>query len=95
MRNPAVRQIVKIQFSPFIMLRLAAIGMDHFKVNHVKMTIKLSFSYNTFINSMVKKFGSQNMTYIHYYPNLCYNELCYKGTALRGKNLITGPSPRF
>ena len=29
---------------------------------------------------MVKQFGSHNMTVL--YPNLCSNEVCYKGTAL-------------
>ena len=31
-------------------------------------------------NSMLKKFGSHNMTVLN--PNLCYNDVCYKGTAL-------------
>ena len=31
-------------------------------------------------NSIVKKFGSHIMTV--FCPNLCYNEVCYKGTAM-------------
>ena len=33
-------------------------------------------------NSMVKKFGSHNMTLLHVHRILCYNEVCYNGTAL-------------
>ena len=32
-------------------------------------------------NSMMKKFGSQNMTVLCLNP--CYNEMCYKGTVLK------------
>ena len=44
------------------------------------ITILWSFSYNSFVKLHGKKFGSHNMTLL--YPNLCYNEVCYKGTAL-------------
>ena len=44
------------------------------------MTIIWSFSYHSFVKSNDKKFGSRIMTVL--YPNLCYNEVCYKGTAL-------------
>ena len=33
--------------------------------------------YNTVLNSMVEKFGSQNINMLH--PNPCYNDACYKG----------------
>ena len=46
--------------------------------NYRKMTIKWSFSYNFF----VKFHGEKNWESQHDYPNLCYNEVCYKGTAL-------------
>ena len=48
--------------------------------NYRKMTILWSFSYNSFEISMVKTFGSQNMTV--FYPNLCNKEVCFKGTAM-------------
>ena len=44
------------------------------------MTILWSFSYNSFVKFHGKKFGSHNMTVL--YPNLCYNKVCYKGSAL-------------
>ena len=40
----------------------------------------MSFSYNSFVNSMVKKIGNHNMTLL--YPNPCYKEPYYKGTIL-------------
>ena len=61
--------------------------------NYRKMTILWSFSYNffvkfifwsfpiiSFLNSMVKKIGSHNMTMLN--QNMGYNKVCYKGTAL-------------
>ena len=42
---------------------------------------RLSFSYNSFVKFYGdKKNGSHNMTPL--YPNLCYNEVCYKGNVL-------------
>ena len=38
------------------------------------------FPYNSFEKFHGKKIGSHSMTVL--YPNLCYNEVCYKGTAL-------------
>ena len=40
----------------------------------------LSFSHSSLKNSRINKFGSHNITVV--YPNLCYNKMCYKGTAL-------------
>ena len=34
----------------------------------------------SFVNSMVIKFWNHKITGL--YTNLCYNEMCYKGTAL-------------
>ena len=48
--------------------------------NSRKMTILWSFSYNSCIKFTGKKIGCHNMTVL--YPNPCYNEVCYKGTAL-------------
>ena len=48
--------------------------------NYRKMTIIWSFSYNSFVKFHGKKFGSHNMTVL--YSNPCFNEVCYKGTAL-------------
>ena len=46
-----------------------------------KMTIiMVIFPIIPLENSMVKKFMSHNMTV--FYPNLCNNEVCYKGNAL-------------
>ena len=42
--------------------------------------MKWSFSYDSFVKFHGKKLGSQNMSVLH--PNSCYNEVCYKGTAL-------------
>ena len=43
------------------------------------MTILWSFSYNSFVKfHNFEKLWSDNLLY----PNLCYNEVCYKGTAL-------------
>ena len=39
-----------------------------------------SFFYNSFVKFHSKKFGSHNITVFD--QNLCYNEVCYKGTAL-------------
>ena len=45
-----------------------------------KMTVKWSFSNNSFVKFLgKKKIGSHNMTML--YLNLNYNEVCYKGTA--------------
>ena len=38
-----------------------------------------SFSYNSFVKLHGKKIVSHSMTVL--YPNPCYNEACYKGTA--------------
>ena len=43
------------------------------------MTMKWSFSYNSFVKFNSKNFGSNNMTML--YPIPCYNDVCYKGTA--------------
>ena len=44
------------------------------------MTMKWSFSYNSFVKFHGKKFGSHNTTML--YPNPCYKKVCYKGTTL-------------
>ena len=51
-----------------------------YKKNHRKMTIKWSFSYNSFVKFHGKKFGGHNMTML--YQNPSYNKVCYKGTAV-------------
>ena len=77
--------------TPFITLYLGSIGVDRvisepcykgtiLQMNYRKMTISWSFSYNSFVKFHGKKIGSHNMTEL--YPNLCYNEVCYEGTAL-------------
>ena len=43
------------------------------------MTVSWSFSYNCFVKFHGIKIGSHNRTIP--YPNLCYNEVCYKRTA--------------
>ena len=48
--------------------------------NFRKLTILWLFSYN----SWLQKFGSHNNIAM-LYPNLCYNNVCYKGTALYSK----------
>ena len=64
--------------------------MDHFigelsykgtilQINYRKMTI---FSYNCFEKIHGKKFLAASMLYL----NLCYNEVCYKGIALKKNN---------
>ena len=86
-----MEKIGKIQCSTFIILYMGSIGMDHviselwftgtiLQRNYRKMTIKLSFSYNSFEKFQVKIFGIHIMTML--YPNLCYNEVCNKGTTL-------------
>ena len=53
------------------------------------MTMKWSFSYNSFVKSHGKKNGSHNQAML--YPNLCYNKVCYNGTTVyKYQNLITG-----
>ena len=42
--------------------------------NYRKMTIKWSFSYNSFVKFHDKKFGSHNITVL--YPNLHSNKVC-------------------
>ena len=44
------------------------------------MTFLWSFSYNALVGFHGKIFGSHNMTVL--YPNLCYNEACYKEATL-------------
>ena len=44
------------------------------------MTILWSFSYNSFVKFNLKTIGSHKITML--YPNLCYNVVFYKGTAL-------------
>ena len=57
--------------------------------NYRKMIILWSFSYNSFVKLNGKKMRGHNITML--YPNLCYNEVCYKGTALyHTKKSITG-----
>ena len=85
-----ISSIELIQCSPFIMLCLGSIGMDCvisesynwtiLQRNYRKMTNLWSFSYNSFVKLYGKKIGSHNMTPLH--PDLCYNEVCYKRTAL-------------
>ena len=81
----------RIEYSPFIMLYLGYIGTDCviselcykgtiLQSNDRKITISWSFFYDSFENSMVKKIWSYNMTLL--YTNLCYNDVCFKGTAL-------------
>ena len=48
------------------------IGNDHSCHGHFPIKIPLN-------NSMVKIYGSYNMATL--YPSLCYNEVCYKGSA--------------
>ena len=50
------------------------------KRNYRKMTISWSFSNNSFVKFHGQKLESHNMTTL--YPNPCYNEVCYIGTAL-------------
>ena len=61
------------------MLCLGSIDMDHVisEQQCVKGTI-LQNIYNAFVKYNGKKNGSHDMTVLH--PNLCYNEMCYKGT---------------
>ena len=82
------------------MLYLASIGMDHnvsescykgkiLQRNCRKMTMKWSFSYNSFVKFHVNKYGSHNMmTLLHAYPTNCYKNVCNKGTILYYKHLI-------
>ena len=44
------------------------------------MTMKWSFSYNSFVKFCGKKSWEPKHDRIQ--PNSCYNEVCYKGTAL-------------
>ena len=73
-------------YSPFITLCLWTIRMDHvisqscymyyrtiLQGNCGKMTMKLSFSYNSVVKFNGKKIGSHDMTVL--YPNPCYNKL--------------------
>ena len=57
--------------------------------NYRKLTISWSFSYNIFVKFHGKKIVSYNMTLI--YPNLCYDEVCYKETAMY-REFITSDS---
>ena len=50
------------------------------KRNYRKMTISWSFFYNSFVKFHGKNNWEPQMTIL--YPNPCYNEVCYKGTAL-------------
>ena len=45
------------------------------------MTILWSFSYNFFVKFYGKNLGATIWSTM-LYPNLCYNDVCYKGTAL-------------
>ena len=45
------------------------------------MTIKWSFSYNSFVKFHGKEIWEPQPDR-GIYPNPCYNEVCYKGTAL-------------
>ena len=48
--------------------------------NYRKMTMKWSFSYNSFVKFHgKKKYGNHNTAML--YPNLSYINVCYKGTA--------------
>ena len=44
-----------------------------------KMTIRWSFSYNSFVKFHGKKIETTTQLL---YPNLCYNKVCYKVTEL-------------
>ena len=57
--------------------------------NYRKMTIIIPL-----LNFMGKSFGSHNMTVL--YPNSCYNEVCYKWTALysNNENIFKSQRPR-
>ena len=79
---------MQVQCKPFIMQCLGSIVMDHvidescykattciLQKNYREMTI----TYNSFVKFLGKNFRS-HMTML--YPNLCYNEVCYKGTVL-------------
>ena len=46
----------------------------------MKMTISWQFSYHSFVKFDSKKFGRHNMNV--FYPNVSYNKVCYKGSAL-------------
>ena len=71
---------------------LGSIGMDSFiselcykgkilQRNYRKMTSSWSFSYNSIVIFHDKNIWEpQRVTVL--YQNLCYNEVCYKGTAL-------------
>ena len=84
-------RLIKIQYSPFIMLCLGSIGIDCvisescyngtiLQRNYRKMTILWSFSYNSFVNFH----GTKNWEPEHdcVISNLHYNEVRYKGSAL-------------
>ena len=65
------------------MFMVHVISEVHYKGTILLRTILLiiwSFSYDSFVKFCGKKFGSHNMTML--YPNPCYNEVCFKGTAL-------------
>ena len=59
-----------------LLAHLGAFGSGELNSNHREMTISWSFSYYSFF---VKIFGNHNMPVL--FSNLCYNEVCYKGTA--------------
>ena len=46
------------------------------------MTISWSFSYNSLVKFHGRKKMRARPECDHVIPNLCYNELCYKGTSL-------------
>ena len=79
-----------VHCNPFITLCLGFIEIDSvtressyqgtiLQRNYRKMTMEWSFSYNFLVKFNYEKFGSSNMTVL--YPNLHFNEACYKGAA--------------
>ena len=74
---------VSDQCNPFITLCSGNVsyGIETIlQSDYRKMTIKWSFSYNCFVKFCGEKFGCHSMTML--YPNPCYINVCYKGTAL-------------
>ena len=55
------------------------------------MTIKWSFSTNSFVKFHGKKFGNHNIAVL--YPNLCYTKVLYKGAGLSHPFWEIGPGP--
>ena len=81
---------IKGTFQSLIMLCFRSLGKERviselsyegtiLQRNNRKMTMEWSFSYNFLVKFNYEKFGNSNMTVL--YPNLHFNEACYKGAA--------------